>query len=219
MSLATSEELPSLKFAANRLVAEAREAGKISRHQPCEQCGYKGFTVAHHDDYSKPLEVRFLCGSCHAKWHRQRAKQITGLDQPYPSGWVEVADAAYIFNLTPTWLANNLELFDTTVFRQRPRGKGKQIIRLESIASFFQEVRKPKVLAAVGFVASWPLVASRPQWGRVLNISTTFLIRADADGDLRRHNQSGGKTLALYTRDEILRWLGISQHIEEEAAK
>lgn len=41
--------------------------GKIVR-QPCEICGNPE-TDAHHDDYNKPLEVRWLCRSCHKKWH------------------------------------------------------------------------------------------------------------------------------------------------------
>lgn len=32
--------------------------------QPCELCGDRA-TVAHHDDYSEPLDVRWLCGPCH----------------------------------------------------------------------------------------------------------------------------------------------------------
>ena len=41
--------------------------------QPCEKCR-AARTVAHHDDYDKPLEVRWLCPSHHAyaehKHHR-----------------------------------------------------------------------------------------------------------------------------------------------------
>ena len=38
--------------------------------QPCEACG-NSKVDAHHDDYSKPLEVRWLCRSHHQKHHAQ----------------------------------------------------------------------------------------------------------------------------------------------------
>lgn len=37
--------------------------GKITR-QPCEICG-AAKAEAHHDDYGKPLDVRWLCFRCH----------------------------------------------------------------------------------------------------------------------------------------------------------
>ena len=48
-------------------------AGKLSK-QPCEVCGAP--TVdAHHDDYSRPLDVRWLCRPHHREHHaRQRAE-------------------------------------------------------------------------------------------------------------------------------------------------
>jgi len=43
-------------------------AGKLHR-QPCEICGATP-AEAHHDDYSKPLEVRWLCQKHHTQYHR-----------------------------------------------------------------------------------------------------------------------------------------------------
>ena len=37
--------------------------------QPCEICGYPK-TEAHHSDYTKPLEVNWLCVPHHNAWHR-----------------------------------------------------------------------------------------------------------------------------------------------------
>lgn len=57
-----------IKQKARRLIAYALEVGKIKRH-PCQQCGALK-TDAHHEDYSKPLEVIWLCRRCHCLWER-----------------------------------------------------------------------------------------------------------------------------------------------------
>lgn len=54
------------KFAAQVLFRNAVSRGAIER-QPCEVCGRKG--QGHHDDYSKPFEVRWLCPKHHAEHH------------------------------------------------------------------------------------------------------------------------------------------------------
>lgn len=44
-------------------------SGRIVR-QPCEKCGSE-LAHGHHEDYSKPLDVRWLCVKCHGKEHRR----------------------------------------------------------------------------------------------------------------------------------------------------
>lgn len=52
---------------ARWLVRRAIEAGRLVR-QPCEICGASP-AQAHHDDYSRPLDVRWLCRAHHAEHH------------------------------------------------------------------------------------------------------------------------------------------------------
>jgi ribosomal protein S27AE len=57
------------KIRAHAIISNKIRTGSIER-QPCEMCG-AGKTHGHHDDYSKPLEVRWLCRRCHYDWHRK----------------------------------------------------------------------------------------------------------------------------------------------------
>jgi hypothetical protein len=56
------------KRQAQVMVGNALANGRLAR-QPCEVCGHAK-AQAHHDDYSKPLDVRWLCTTHHAEWHR-----------------------------------------------------------------------------------------------------------------------------------------------------
>jgi hypothetical protein len=50
----------------------ALRSGEIVRGDACEACGGTGGKRAldgHHDDYTKPLDVRWLCRSCHGEVH------------------------------------------------------------------------------------------------------------------------------------------------------
>ena len=58
--------------AARRKVHSAIKAGRLAR-EPCEVCG-SSVVHAHHDDYNKPLDVRWLC----PKHHREHHAKATG---------------------------------------------------------------------------------------------------------------------------------------------
>lgn len=44
----------------------AVKEGILVRSCECQECGKIGKTEGHHEDYSKPLEVIWLCRKCHA---------------------------------------------------------------------------------------------------------------------------------------------------------
>jgi uncharacterized OB-fold protein len=57
------------KIKAQSSIANAVRDGKILR-KPCEKCG-NPVSQAHHPDYSKPLEVVWLCVKHHREIHRR----------------------------------------------------------------------------------------------------------------------------------------------------
>ena len=73
---------------AQNLLETAIKQGAIERKTHCEECGDTGEfkdgrskIQAHHDDYNKPLQVRWLCQPCHFKWHEEnepiRRRELT----------------------------------------------------------------------------------------------------------------------------------------------
>jgi hypothetical protein len=62
------------KFKARNRLQMALRYGKIIR-QPCEKCGAVK-VHGHHDDYTKPLDVRWLCQTHHAQHHRRVKTKI-----------------------------------------------------------------------------------------------------------------------------------------------
>lgn len=58
-----------MKLRVRGQCAWAIKSGKLTR-LPCESCGATK-SEAHHEDYSKPLEVKWLCRKCHGAAHRK----------------------------------------------------------------------------------------------------------------------------------------------------
>lgn len=62
------------KYLAHTAVRGAILRGKLHKHT-CSVCGAEK-AEAHHDDYSKPLEVKWLCHKCHMMWHSQNKEAV-----------------------------------------------------------------------------------------------------------------------------------------------
>ncbi len=57
------------KRRAHHLVSMNIRLGKIIRVNNCEICNSDRKIEAHHEDYSKPLEIKWLCKLCHENVH------------------------------------------------------------------------------------------------------------------------------------------------------
>lgn len=53
------------------IVSKCLREGAITK-QPCEICGETNVD-AHHDDYNKPLDIRWLCRAHHMEWHSKNS--------------------------------------------------------------------------------------------------------------------------------------------------
>lgn len=64
-----------MKYAAHCLVSRAVNDGRIEKTRECQCCGiYSERIHGHHDDYAKPLIVRWLCPACHMAWHAENGE-------------------------------------------------------------------------------------------------------------------------------------------------
>jgi hypothetical protein len=61
-----------------KLLARKRVRSRVRRGTlvpgPCAQCGSTEQIHAHHEDYSRPLDVAWLCMPCHKAVHKRRGR-------------------------------------------------------------------------------------------------------------------------------------------------
>lgn len=62
---------------AHSAVARSIRKGELVQ-KPCIQCG-EIKSIAHHEDYDKPLEVMWLCQPCHKQRHKDLKQQFQSL--------------------------------------------------------------------------------------------------------------------------------------------
>jgi len=61
---------------ANAKVHKAVKTGVLKRPARCSECGRRnGRIVAHHENYERPLEVVWLCDSCHKLIHGAQRRE------------------------------------------------------------------------------------------------------------------------------------------------
>lgn len=84
---------------AQHLARQAVSKGQISKASSCERCGAEGETHGHHADYSRPLDVEWLCRVCHGREHRseptwlERARELRAQGLSYQKIAAEVGVA------------------------------------------------------------------------------------------------------------------------------
>ena len=63
--LASKKRVKDIRFYARQCLNNALRGGIITKPNKCEKCNQDKKLTAHHDDYMKPLEVKWLCYECH----------------------------------------------------------------------------------------------------------------------------------------------------------
>ena len=59
--------IPKEKDQAHVLVRQALKSGILTKPEGCSRCKKIGKVHAHHSDYTKPLNVEWLCPTCHGE--------------------------------------------------------------------------------------------------------------------------------------------------------
>lgn len=62
----------AVKRAAHVILGNAVRDGKITKPDSCTACGKSSVRIdGHHEDYTRPLAVEWLCRRCHVNTHKE----------------------------------------------------------------------------------------------------------------------------------------------------
>ncbi|MBT7878107.1 MAG: hypothetical protein HN738_08495 [Gammaproteobacteria bacterium] len=68
-----------IKKGASTMVCNAVRDGRLYKPDDCSECkATPDMLHGHHDDYSQPLVVRWLCAICHSRWHKENGEGLNG---------------------------------------------------------------------------------------------------------------------------------------------
>lgn len=110
-------------MAARKATQRAVRAGKLTRPDVCSRCGNTDDIQAHHKDYDAPLDVVWLCGTCHRATHAGERRGKGRPAKPIPQGTV-----------TPTALAQAEAAFRRVSARAEEAREHRNALVLTALA-------------------------------------------------------------------------------------
>ena len=72
IAAATQRNLDNpMECRARQILNSAVRYGKITKPDTCSKCGAGGMIHGHHEDYAQPLDVIWVCPTCHGRIHSE----------------------------------------------------------------------------------------------------------------------------------------------------
>lgn len=77
-----------VRDAARSAVNAAVRTGRLARPSTCSECQRERKVTGHHDDYARPLDIRWLCYECHGSIHARPGPwrwAVVGFEREVPA--------------------------------------------------------------------------------------------------------------------------------------